>query len=358
MRWRCAFLLALLIPQAVLARTDEPQLLDVNFPSAVLSSFWGQPVAIYAEVLLPDSYYKEPSRRYPVLYWIPAFDSIHGISLDEELAWQRPMRALHMEVILVFLDVMFDGGAQEFADSANYGPWGTALTTEFIPETDAYFRTIPDAQHRFVAGHSSGGWAALWVQVTYPQLFGGEWSVSPDPVDFQNFCGPDLTATPARNFYTSPGGAPYTVNWGGRMTLKSLATSAWSFGPAQFDSFDSVFGPRGKDGRPEQLFDRRTGTIDAAVAEYWETHYDIARILHDKWRTLEPELAGKLHIVVGTNDNFHLNDSVVLLASELKKLGSDAEIDFAPGADHWTVFDWNGGLDRYILREIQQRAGS
>lgn len=66
------------------------------------------------------------------------------------------MRALRREFILVFLDGMFNGGHQEFADSANNGPWGNALTTEFIPNTETYFRAVNSPSARFVAGHSSG----------------------------------------------------------------------------------------------------------------------------------------------------------------------------------------------------------
>lgn len=324
--------------------------------SSALSSFWGRNVSLQGAVLLPDSYYKEAERRYPVIYWIPGFGWDGSVSVDTELDWQRPMRSLHLEAILVMMNVMFEGGAQEFVDSANYGPWGTAFATELIPEVDSYFRTIPSASDRFVAGHSSGGWAALWLQITYPSVFSAEWSVSPDPVDFRNFCGPDLTARPPQNFYVSPSGRAYTV-YGrrGYLTLRDLANDPSTFGPAQFLAFESVFSPRGPSGLPEQLFDRRTGSIDPAVASYWETHFDIARILRDRWRTLGPQLSGKLHIMVGDDDNFHLNDSVALLATELKRLGSDAEIDMVPGADHFTIFDWKGGLDGYILKEIQSR---
>ena len=66
----------------------------------------------------------------------------------------------------IFLDGMFNGGHQEFADSATYGPWGTALTTEFIPKTESYFRAVDSPSARFVSGHSSGGWSALWLQVS------------------------------------------------------------------------------------------------------------------------------------------------------------------------------------------------
>jgi hypothetical protein len=95
--------------------------------SAALSEFWGQPVSIDAHILLPDSYYKESQRRYPIIYWIQGFGGRGQIDLARELQWQKPMRAQHVEYIIVFLNGMFNQGHQEFADSANNGPWGTAL---------------------------------------------------------------------------------------------------------------------------------------------------------------------------------------------------------------------------------------
>jgi S-formylglutathione hydrolase FrmB len=262
------------------------------------------------------------------------------------------MRRLHREFIVVLLDGMFNGGHQEFADSANNGPWGTALTTEFIPKTEAHFRAIGTPQTRFVAGHSSGGWSALWLQVNYPDLFGGEWSLSPDPVDFRDFTGPDLTRVPPQNFFRDPRGREYTID--GEPLKRFVAGPGWEH--KQFESFEAVFSPSAADGKPKPLFDRKTGAIDAEVERYWEEHYDIARILRDRWQTLGPQLRGKLHIIVGTRDEFHLDASVSLLQHELAGLGSDAEIDFANGADHWGVFDWKGSAIDYIIGEASSIA--
>ena len=80
----------------------------------------------------------------------------------------------------------------EFADSVNNGPWGLALVTEVIPALEARYRMDARPSGRFLTGHSSGGWFALWAIVRYPALFGGSWPTSPDPVDFRNFLGVDL----------------------------------------------------------------------------------------------------------------------------------------------------------------------
>lgn len=300
-----------------------------------------------AHVLLPDSYYKQPARRYPVMYWIQGFDGTGDMDVDTELAWQRPMRAQHVEFIVIELNGMFNGGHDEFADSANNGPWGAALTTEFIPETDAHFRTLGNASSRFVGGHSSGGWSALWLQITYPNVFGSEWSVSPDPVDFRDFTGPDLTRFPPQNFYHDDAGHAYTCD---KQSLQAFVNGpGWEH--RQFNSFNAVFSPRLPDGTPAPLFDRRTGRVDASVQAYWDTHFDIAEILRARWGTLGPLLHGKLHIIVGTADEYGLNRPVRLLQQELRGLGSDAEFDYADGATHETVFQWHGGLGAYIISE-------
>lgn len=339
-------------PPCALAR--EPQYLSIHMRSAVLSAFWGRSVGFEAHVLLPDSYYQEPQRHFPIIYWIPGFDGTSDISTVDEAQWQTPMRQLHEQFIVVSIDGMFDGGHDEFADSANNGPWGTALTTEFIPATEAQFRAIGAPTTRFVAGHSSGGWSALWLQVTYPDIFGGEWSLSPDPVDFRDFTGPDLTKSPPQNFFEDSTGRDYTI--AGLRLRDFVVAPDWR--KRQFDSFDAVFSPRGVDGKPVPLFDRRTGTIDPIVAAYWEKHYDIARILRDDWPDLAPRLRGKLHIIVGSDDTFGLQIPVELLAGELHDLGSDAKIIEVPGANHFSIFEWRGSALSEIIREATASLGT
>jgi S-formylglutathione hydrolase FrmB len=339
----CALLLFTLLGAP--ARAGDPQYLHAVLKSTVLSKFWGRPVTADAHILLPDSYYEQPERRYPILYWVQGFGGSGDIDMSDELAFQRPMRALGREFIVVFLDGMFDGGHTEFADSANYGPWGTALTTEFMPATETHFRA--DGTERFVGGHSSGGWSALWLQMTYPDLFVSEWSISPDPVDFHDFTGPDVTRVPPQNFFKDDAGHDYTID--------SQSLRHFVVGPGwerkQFESFDAVFSPRGANGNAEALFDRRTGVIDPAVQQYWEDHWDIAHLLRANWTTLGPQLRGKLHIIVGTNDQFGLQRPVMLLQRELQSLGSDAEFDYVPDANHFTVFAWKGNTIGYILNE-------
>ena len=116
----------------------------------------------------------------------------------------------------------------------------------------------------------------------------------------------------------------------------------------QIASFEA-FSPKGPDGRPMPIFDRDTGRIDPAVQKAWEK-YDISRILRANWKTLGPKLRGKLHVFCGTADTFHLDEALRLLDVELKKLGSNARIEFLEGRTHFDLY--KDGLSERIAKEM------
>lgn len=349
-----------------------PRILEVSIPSKALSGFFGNSVTVDANVYLPESYLRDPDRRYPTIYVIPAFDGPDSIDLG---LWQRSMHDLGTEFIIVDLAAMVIYGGEpihhQFADSANDGPWGTALTSDFIPELDARIRTEGTPQSRFLFGHSSGAWSALWLQVNYPDTFNGAWALSPDPVDFHDFLGADITTN--QNFYKDSAGHDYgfcRVGGHDRTTLRDAIidsvsvnrrnafctgdrSDAWIL--RQLDTYNVVFSPRAADGNAEHMFNAATGAIDPAVAQYWEKHYDITNILQEHWGELGPKLRGKLHVFVGSADTFHLEGSVRLMEAALAALGSDAEIGFDPGANHWQIYDWHGSMIRYAMREMAAR---
>jgi S-formylglutathione hydrolase FrmB len=357
------------------AKADQSHVVQITFQSPSLSQALRQTVEIGAEILLPDSYYQRPDQRYPVVYVIPAFEGTDQIGDAEKLDWQRPMKSLGSEFIVVFMQAMMDIDGEdvhiEFADSASEGPWGTALTSEFVPATDAHFRTIASGKARFLFGHSSGAWSALWLQINYPATFNGAWALSPDPVDFHDFLGPDITRR-GQDFFVDAAGRDYPMcRMGGRdvATLRKLVQGATDCIPyqhvvstdqkpwqeRQMDTYDDVFSPAKPNGLPVPLFDRTTGAIDPSVAAYWEDHYDMTTLLQRRWGVLAPQLRGKLHVFVGAEDTFELEGSVLRMRDALAKLGSDAEFGIAPGDDHWQIYDYHGGMIKYALAAMTQR---
>jgi hypothetical protein len=119
----------------------------------------------------------------------------------------------------------------------------------------------------------------------------------------------------------------------------------------QLASFEWVFSPRGKDGRPVPMFDRDTGAVDPAVVAYWRDHYDIAHRLQQQWPQLKPDLDGKIHHYVGTADTFYLDGSAHKLKAVLDGLGAKTEFRFLPDRTHGNLY-WIGEDHHGLLKQI------
>lgn len=312
-------------------------------PSAALTAFAGRPLAIRAWVLTPPGYDAKANTRYPTVYVTHGF----GGGFDEYAGtiaslWSAMASRQMPPMIWVLLDESGPTGTHEFADSVNNGPWGQALTTEYIPWLEGRYRMDAKVGGRFLNGHSSGGWATLWLQTRYPKVFGGTWSTSPDPSDFHNFTNIDLYA-PHANAYKAPNGTAYPlVRDDGKViatfeTFARLERVLGAYG-GQLASFEWVFSPRGTDGRPQPMFNRDTGAIDPTVVAYWRDHYDIAQRLRTQWPTLKPDLDGKIHLIVGTADTFYLDGSAKLLKNTLDGLHARSDIRFLPGKTHFDLY--------------------
>ena len=322
----------------------EPPLKDadtvkfVTIESRLLTKFHGRPTALRAGVILPPSFAKAPDRKYPVVYEIPGFGG--DATAARFMAGSRPgALADGVEAIWVVLDANCRLGHHVFADSANNGPVGQALVEELIPHIEGRFRGAGQPSQRLVTGHSSGGWSSLWLQVTYPEVFGGCWSTSPDPVDFRDFQKVNVY-DPGANIFTDSGGNPRPLSrslGGKRLMFRGFSDMERVMGRGgQLGSFEAVFSPRGAAGRPQPLWDRDTGAIDPQVAKAWEK-YDIRLVLERGWPTLGPKLAGKVHVWMGEEDTFLLEGATKLLKKALAGLGSDAAVELFPGKTHGLI---------------------
>jgi S-formylglutathione hydrolase FrmB len=311
---------------------DSPRVKGVKLESKLLTSFYGRPTFLRAAVVLPEAYDNEAGRKFPVYYDVPGFGGTPR-GLSGNTTTRGTMRDGE-PFIYVMLDPSCPTGHCVFADSDNNGPWGKALTTELIPSIDKTFRVIAEPWARFVGGHSSGGWSSLWLQVTYPEVFGGCWSTAPDPVDFRDFQQIDIYK-PGANMFTDEKGQPRPLaRSGDRPTIfyKRFSDMERPIRGEQLGSFEAVFSPKAANGEPAKLWDRDTGAIDPKVAEAWK-RYDIGAILRERWKELGPRLAGKIHVYGGDKDTFYLEGAVKLLQKDLADLGSDAKIELFPG-DH------------------------
>jgi len=324
-----------LAPKHEFQETQWSKLLRVK--SKLLSDFYGHDVFIRASVTVPVSYATSLERRYPTIYEIPGFGGDHNYRASDQA--QAEQEDDSVEFIRVMLDPSCPLGHHVFADSANNGPRGQSLIEEFLPAFDKQYRSIAKPTARFVTGHSSGGWSSLWLQVTYPDHFGGVWSTAPDPVDFRDFQRINLYSA-NENMYSTADGKPRPLaRIGGQVRLwyKGFADMEWALGPGgQLHSFEAVFSPRGEDGKPKLVWDRNSGKVFTDVAKTWEK-YDIRLILESNWKQHEPKLRGKLHVFMGDQDTFYLEGATILLKESLAKLGSDARVEIIAGRDHFNL---------------------
>lgn len=342
-----------------------PGIEAVEFTSPRLSAFWHRPVVMRATVLAaPDSeaIATPAGRVFRAVYHIPGWGGSSRQGFTRGRDEQRMAReAGERGTVHVWLDPEFPTGHPAFANSANNGPWDDALVRELIPYLERRYHLLPEARGRFLTGHSSGGWATLWLQVQHPDLFGGTWSTSPDPVDFADFVGVDMRPGSRANFYRAADGSPRPfIRDGGREVadLESFARIEEVMGPGgQMRSFEAVFGPRAADGTPARVFDRETGALDPAVLRAWAA-YDIRGLLERRWAELGPRLQGKLHVWVGGADTFHLEGPTGRLCDFLRGAGSDATCQIVPGRGHFDLFGphelYPEGMVQRIAREMQR----
>ena len=341
-----ALMIDQVIPEKKLA--EKGRVKFVEFDSKLLSAFHKKPMKLRAGVVVPPSFDNDPEQKYPAIYEIPGFSGTHQGALFAE----GRTDVAGVEMLYVVLDPSCRLGHHVFADSDNNGPCGKALVEELIPYIEAKFRGIGTPRGRFVTGHSSGGWSSLWLQVTYPDFFGGVWSTAPDPVDFRDFQRVNIY-DPKHNLFTDEKGeARPLARSGGKVLIRYKPFNDMEVvmgRGGQLFSFEAVFSPRGKDGKPMPLWNRETGAIDPAVAKAWQ-RYDIRMILERDWKALRPKLAGKLHVYMGAEDTFYLEGATKLLQQSLKGMGSDAVVEIIPGRHHGNLID--AEMRKRIAREM------
>lgn len=321
---------------------------ELKVPSTLLTEFQEKPMTVDAAVILPKEYYTEPNRKFPVLFTVSGYGGDYRRYSNNK---KPSPEMVGIPVIKVFLDGNCTLGHSVYANSANNGPWGDALTTEFIPLLEKNYRANGA---RLLTGHSSGGWTVLWLQTQYPKVFNACWSSAPDPVDFRAFQKIDIYED--KNAYYDKDGKQFMVATVAGYFPWASAKMAYQMENAvyrgeQMRSFDAVFSQKGTNGLPAGICNAQTGAINPEVVIHWKK-YDIALNLKNDWDVLKSELNGKVRISIGTQDNFLLHYAVQSLEEQMKALNSTFEFTYYPG-DHFTV--WTPEYEKEGMQFLKQK---
>lgn len=359
-------------------KPDTEFVRHIQIRSDLLSRFWGRDMYLGAYVLVPKDFDKHPQAHFPLMVFHGHFpDGIsdfrteppdsnltpdyserfhlagyNRIRQQEDyqtyLKWIAPDFPRFLVVEIEHANPYYDDSYA--VNSANLGPWGDAINNELIPAIEKRFRGLGEGWARFTYGGSTGGWEALATQVFYPDMYNGAFAACPDPIDFRAYTVINLYAD--KNAYHLDGDAlsierPANRNYLGEVkgtqrdaNYIELVEGDHGRSGGQYDIWQAVFSPVGKDGYPAPIFDKLTGDIDPAVAAYWREHYDLSHIIERDWATLAPKLQGKLHIYVGSADTYYLNDAVYFAQDRLQALSPPwgGEVAYGDRAEHC----WNG----------------
>ncbi|MBO0795606.1 MAG: enterochelin esterase [Ktedonobacteraceae bacterium] len=132
-------------------------------------------------IYLPPGYDDDPGRRYPSVYMIQGFtgqlDMWHNRAPFRknfpELADDLFANGEAPPCIVVWVDCWTSLGGSQFVDSPATGRYHTYLCDEIVPWVDGHYRTLPQREHRGIAGKSSGGYGAMITPMLRPDLWGG-----------------------------------------------------------------------------------------------------------------------------------------------------------------------------------------
>jgi hypothetical protein len=368
---------------------DTPYIRHIKIQSDLLTKFWGRPMFLSANVLVPEGFDSHPDAHFPLMISEDHFnDDFHDFRttppdldlkpdhserfhlsgynrIQQEEAYkfyQQWIAAKFPRFLVAEINHANPYYDDSYAvNSANLGPYGDAIETELIPAIEKTFRGIGQGWARFVYGGSTGGWEALAVQVFYPDHYNGAFVACPDPVDFRGFTNINLYAD-KNAFYLEgphmrveqPGERDYlgrTLTTTKTLNQYELALGSHARSGEQFDIWQAVYGPVGKDGYPQPIFNKETGEIDPVTAAYWKEHFDLSAILQKNWATLGSKLEGKIHVYVGSADTYFLNDGVYYLEDVLNATTNPpygGEVKYGDRAEHC----WNGdpNLPNYLSR--------
>ena len=358
---------------------DSKYVKHIKIQSKLLTEFWGRPMYLGAHILLPEGWETHPNVKYPLAIYHGHFPEDFGgwrtTPPDENLVpdtvkrfnligynkivqqeaydfykmWTGPEFPRVIAIEIQHANPFYDDSYA--VNSANIGPYGDAITYELIPEIEKRFRGIGEGWARFMYGGSTGGWEAMAAQVFYPDQYNGSYAACPDPIDFHHYMTVDLYNH--KNAYYAEGPFRKTPRPGHRdylghvnamvkdMNFRELALGTKGRSGDQWDIWEAVYSPVGKDGYPKRVFDKKTGDIDKAVVDYWKENFDLTHIVQRDWPKIGENLRGKLHLYVGDMDNFYLNNAVYTAEDMLKKLTNpscNCEVDYGDRAEHC----WNG----------------
>ena len=176
--------------------------------AAFRSKMLARPVRYCA--LLPPSFDREPSRKYPVLYWL------HGLGGNDQTfvdagGWAMLEQLRDAGRIGEFVVITPDGDTTFYINSRDgRRPHENFFVQEFMPAMEKHYRIRAGRDARAISGVSMGGYGALHIAFAHPQMFG---SVSAHSAALIDRISPAILTGGAFRFLNLAFGDPVDVQY-------------------------------------------------------------------------------------------------------------------------------------------------
>ncbi|MFB0561379.1 MAG: alpha/beta hydrolase [Candidatus Lokiarchaeia archaeon] len=303
-------------------------------------------------IYLPPGYFESEKERYPVVYFLhgyTGYDQKISITSTKEDNKNLPVKLIPPEILeqidldrfpsyakfdeLItsgeldpFIFVQPDAslrlphkdGAKDFfgavqtkgsfyLNSPYTGNFEDYIVKDVIGYVDANYRTIPDKQHRGLAGGSMGGYGALSIPIHHPEKFIATASLSPGNIDFDSL---DLKLV-----------VPIHEKVLGREWAEQYGVSL------RDDILDTVDLVLSRDNPliPSIVRDDTGKTIDynKEAAKNWEK-YDLNNMIREN-----PDALKEVHLLINSerNDEFGIAAITEKIHENLNELGIDHEFE-------------------------------
>ncbi|OYW47051.1 MAG: hypothetical protein B7Z33_01445 [Sphingomonadales bacterium 12-68-11] len=147
---------------------------------SLVGNLEGNATAREVMVVLPPSYKTNPTKRYPVVYYLHGF-AIDGrnfynyMKVPEAVAKNA---AAGNEFIVVVPDTLTKMGGSMYGTSVTTGDFRAFIAKDLVAYIDANYRTIANRGGRGLAGHSMGGHGTWVIGMSYPEVFDSIWAQS------------------------------------------------------------------------------------------------------------------------------------------------------------------------------------
>jgi pimeloyl-ACP methyl ester carboxylesterase len=327
----------------------------VSIRSFRLSHFWKKTIALRARIVAPRR--MDRSKPTALLFHVPGFG---GDFLAHDAAYVFPRSdSTAAQLVNVVVDPSFETGHHSLVNSDSNGPWGEAFVRELVPAIEDRLHLDRYSTPLYLTGHSTGGWSVVYLLVTYPDVFAGVWATAPDPLDFRDFFGINVTPGSTDNVYYQKNGSPIWLARGSSRTLRAdiLESEAEDETSCEFRVDEWKWSHALTDHVPARLFDRKSGRLNPDTLRSW-SRFDLRRLVE----TLEPEqlkeLAGKLHLVCGEEDTYFLDRPTRSFCKTLDRLDVGHDCIFVDGRDHFNLYEpareYPDGLSEFIVDNISK----